>query len=63
MAQVASTTKRQTNWIGYKVHLTETCDEQLPLLITEVKTTLAPSLLNTGTHPAFNPLLIYAPLN
>jgi len=31
--------KRQTGWIGYKVHLTETCDEKLPALITNVETT------------------------
>lgn len=34
-------TKRQTNWIGYKVHLTETCDAESPNLITHVTTTLA----------------------
>lgn len=32
--------KRQTFWIGYKAHLTETCDDQLPSLITNVETTL-----------------------
>jgi transposase len=34
-------TKRQTTWTGYKVHLTETCDEEGPLLITDVETTEA----------------------
>jgi transposase len=34
--------KRTTSWIGYKVHLTETCDEGLPHLITNVETTPAP---------------------
>ncbi|MBO0791761.1 MAG: transposase, partial [Ktedonobacteraceae bacterium] len=34
--------KRETQWIGYKVHLTETCDEETPHLITHVETTLAP---------------------
>ena len=33
--------KRQTRWTGYKVHLTETCDEKLPALITNVLTTKA----------------------
>ena len=33
--------KRQTAWTGYKVHLTETCDEDLPHLITQVETTVA----------------------
>ena len=34
--------KRATIWIGYKVHLTETCDEGGPHLITHVETTPAP---------------------
>jgi hypothetical protein len=34
--------KRSTIWIGYKVHLTETCDEGGPHLITHVETTPAP---------------------
>jgi len=34
-------TKRATAWVGYKVHLTETCDADSPNLITQVKTTLA----------------------
>jgi hypothetical protein len=34
-------TKRETRWTGYKVHLTETCDEQRPNLITNVETTSA----------------------
>jgi transposase len=33
--------KRSTTWVGYKAHLTETCDEDKPRLITEVKTTEA----------------------
>jgi len=31
-----------TAWLGYKVHLSETCDEEAPHLITHVETTLAP---------------------
>jgi transposase len=34
-------TKRDMNWVGYKVHLSETCDEEHPHLITQVTTTLA----------------------
>ncbi len=34
--------KRQTQWVGYKVYLTETCDEGRPHLITHVTTTSAP---------------------
>jgi transposase len=33
--------KRNTTWVGYKVHLTETCDEGCMRLITHVQTTLA----------------------
>ena len=34
--------KRQTEWVGYRVHLTETCDPDSPHLITHVETTSAP---------------------
>jgi len=34
--------KRTTSWVGYKVHLTETCEEGTPHLITHVETTAAP---------------------
>lgn len=34
-------TKRSTDWMGYKVHLTETCDAEGPCLITAVHTTPA----------------------
>jgi len=34
-------TKRNTTWIGYKAHLTETCDEDMPSLITNVETCFA----------------------
>jgi transposase len=34
--------KRSTQWTGYKVHLTETCDADTPNLITHVETTAAP---------------------
>lgn len=33
--------KRTTMWVGYKVHLTESCDEDRPHLITDVQTTSA----------------------
>jgi len=33
--------KRETTWVGYKVHLTETCDPETPHLITNTETTLA----------------------
>ena len=31
--------KREVNWVGYKVHLTETCEQGSPNLITHVETT------------------------
>ena len=33
--------KRAMEWIGYKVHFTETCDDDMPHLITHVETTQA----------------------
>jgi transposase len=33
--------KRSTSWVGYKVHLTESCEADLPHLITNVETTIA----------------------
>jgi transposase len=35
-------TKRTTAWTGFKVHITETCDDKRPNLITNVETTPAP---------------------
>jgi len=34
--------KRTTLWVGYKVHFSQTCDEEAPQLITHVETTQAP---------------------
>ncbi len=39
--EARSTSKRDTHWVGYKVHLTETCDVGQPELITQVITTPA----------------------
>jgi transposase len=36
-------TKREMGWVGYKTHLTETCDADLPHLLTDVATTIAPA--------------------
>jgi DDE family transposase len=35
--------KRDHHWTGYKVHLTEACDEDRPRLLTHVETTIAPA--------------------
>jgi transposase len=34
--------KHTTSWVGYKVHLTETCEDDTPNLITNVMTTAGP---------------------
>ncbi len=34
--------KRDVQWSGYRVHVTESCDEDLPHLVTHVATTIAP---------------------
>jgi transposase len=43
-------TKRSTTWTGYKVHLTETCDDDAPHRITQVETTPAttPDVVQTA---------------
>jgi transposase len=41
--------KRETEWVGYKAHLTESCDNDTPHLITNVETTLATAADNTMT--------------
>ena len=45
--------KRTTLWVGYKVHFTQTCDEDVPQLITHVETAQAPipdALALTAIH-------------
>jgi transposase len=44
-------TKRDTQWTGYLVHLTETCDPSHPYLITQVHTTPATVHEARGTEP------------
>lgn len=44
-------TKRQTHWTGYKVHISETCDDDQPHLITHVATTIAPQSDADMTEP------------
>jgi hypothetical protein len=45
-------TKRQLQWVGYKAHLTETGDEELPHLVTQVTTTSAPATSAPATAVA-----------
>lgn len=44
-------TKRDTEWVGSKAHLSESCDEDLPSLITDVHTTAATDPDVTATTP------------
>ena len=48
--------KRRTDWTGYKVHLTETCDDDQPHLITHVETTPAPQTDADMTAPIHDAL-------
>ena len=48
--------KRSTSWVGYKVHLTESCDDEAPHLITHVETSVAPQL-DTVTTPVVHRVL------
>ncbi|MBI5034880.1 MAG: IS1182 family transposase [Chloroflexi bacterium] len=50
-AEVRYCTKRETGWIGYKIHLTETCDADSPRIITQVETTLATTADGKMTTP------------
>jgi transposase len=42
-------TKRTEDWTGYKVHLSETCDDDVPRVITQVETAAAPEADGTAT--------------
>lgn len=44
-------TKQEIHWLGYKVHLTETCEKDYPNLITQVYTTPATSPDVKATGP------------
>jgi transposase len=48
--------KRGVSWLGYKVHFTETCDLDLPRLITHVETTPAPVQDVSVTTPIYEAL-------
>jgi transposase len=41
--------KHTTQWVGYKVHLTESCEDDLPHLITHVETTSGPAADGVAT--------------
>ena len=43
------TQKRETGWVGYKVHFTETCDADTPHLRVHVETTSSTSVRTAGS--------------
>jgi transposase len=50
--------KRSITWTGYKVHLTETCEEDAPYLITHIETTEAAVTDVTMTAPIHQALAV-----
>jgi len=48
--------KATTSWVGYKIHLTEACDDDTPRLITHVETTTAP-VVDAAALPAVHQAL------
>jgi transposase len=55
--QVRYSTKRDLHWIGYKVHLTETCEQEQVEVITHVETTYAP-VADVEVLPAIHEALV-----
>jgi len=53
---VRYSTKRDLHWIGYKVHLTETCEDEQVHVITHVETTYAP-VADVAVLPAIDEAL------
>lgn len=49
--------KGQTEWIGFKVHLTETCNTATPNLITNVETTAATVVTDDAVTPVIHAAL------
>ncbi len=45
--------KRETIWTGYKAHLTESCDEETPNMVTDVATTPATTVDHAVTGEGF----------
>lgn len=57
--EVRYSTKRDLHWIGYKVHLTETCEDEQVEVITHVETTYAP-VADVAVLPAIDEALCAA---
>jgi transposase len=57
-AEAHDARKHTTQWVGYKVHITETCEDDLPHLITNIETTPGPASDGATTptiHAALEP--------
>ena len=54
--EVHDAKKRTTSWIGYKAHLTETCETNTPHLIRHVETAVAPSADGDVVGPRYEAL-------
>jgi transposase len=57
-AEAHDARKHTTQWVGDKVHLTKTCDDDLPHLITHVETTLGPAA-DGATTPKIHATLVH----
>ena len=55
--EVRYSTKRDLHWIGYKVHVTETCEQEQVEVITHVETTYAP-VADVEVLPAIHEALV-----
>jgi transposase len=56
--EARSSTKREVEWVGYKVHLTETCETDTPHVIVNVETTAATTpddRMVTRVHASLGP--------
>lgn len=56
--QAYYSSKRSTDWVGYKMHATEICDEEHPRFITHVHTTLSTTSDDEAVEPIHQALAI-----
>lgn len=48
--------KRSTQWVGYKIHVTEACEEGLPNLITDAASAPGPTADGAATPAIHAPM-------
>lgn len=53
--EARDSTKRETVWTGYKVHVTEACGGDLPSVVTDVDTTVATTVDHAMTAAVPSP--------